>query len=52
MAGVEISERSETTFDEVFRHWKKSRTRIQTLENATAAKPRKAPAFSRSKAPH
>ncbi|HOW97853.1 MAG TPA: hypothetical protein PK634_08700, partial [Kiritimatiellia bacterium] len=52
MAGVGINERSETAFDEVFRHWKKMTPKIRTLENATAAKARKAPAFSRSQAPH
>ena len=36
----------------VSRHWKKLRPKIQTLENATAAKARRAPAFSRSQAPH
>jgi len=52
MAGVEINERSETAFDEVSRHWKEIAPKIQTLENASTIKPRKAPAFSRSQAAH
>ena len=32
MAGVELSERSETAFDEASRHWKESWPKIQTLE--------------------
>jgi hypothetical protein len=59
MAGVEINE-SRCAYAigtrphsmKVSRHWKKLEQEIQTLENAIAAKPRKAPAFSRSKAAH